>query len=93
MSDLTVTGPETDVPAAPVAPVVSVPAPAPKGPSVFRRVLARISSVEAKVVHDPLVEKDGKALAAALIVRAALAAGASDGVVALVRAILHAAGV
>ena len=88
MSDLTVTGPETDAPAAPVAPVAPAAVPAPKGPSVFRRVLARVSSVEAKLLHDPLVQKDGKALAAALVVRVLLAAGASDGLVAAARALL-----
>jgi hypothetical protein len=93
MSDLTVTGPETVAPAAPVAPVAPAAVPAPKRPSVFRRVLARVSSVEAKVLHDPLVQKDGRALVAALVVRVLLAAGASDGVVALVRAVLPHLGV
>jgi len=77
-----------------VSPSPVAPAPsAPPRPSVLRRVLARVSRVEESVLHDPLVQKDGKALVGALAVRALLAAGASAGTVGLVEAILHAAGV
>lgn len=59
----------------------------------MRRVLARLSVVERAVLHDPLVEKEGKALLGAVLIRALVAAGVSDGVVQLAQLVLHSAGV
>lgn len=92
MSDLTVSGPETAAPAAAVeAPAPAAPAPA--APSLFRRVLHRVSGAEAKLVHDPLVDKAGKALVAALVIRGLVAIGAGAGVVSVAEHVLHAVGV
>jgi hypothetical protein len=84
--------PDSD-PANSSAPVLSLIPPAETKPSFFRRVIAKVSAVESSVLHDPLVQKEGKSLFGAVVVRIALAAGASAGTVALVEAILHAAGV
>jgi hypothetical protein len=59
---------------------------------LFRRVLGRLSAVEAKLIHDPLVEKAGKGLVAALVIRGLVALGAGAGVVSVAEHALHSAG-
>lgn len=78
--------PTTAASAAPAAPVAAPSAPA--RPSVLHRALA----VEQTLVHDPLVDKAGKALVVALVVRGLVALGAGAGVVAVAEHALHAAG-
>lgn len=102
MSDTPVSVTETAAPATPATVVPTPPTnvfvrptvvPPVAKSSVFRRFIARLSSVEKKLIHDPVVDKAGKGLVAALVIRGLIALGAGAGVVSVVEHALHAAGI
>ena len=75
-----------------VTPTAPVAAPVAPKPSLFRRFLAQVDKTAESVLRDPLVQKEGKALFGAAVVRIAIALGAGTGTIIAVQAGLHAAG-
>lgn len=59
------------------------------GPSVWRKVMRGLRVI----VHDPVVDRQGKQLAAIIAARVLVYVGASDGVVQIAKAVAHSVGV